>query len=100
MPTVLVPRVKFVNTVCLYRYQACRQRQRADRGPGYFRRTRQALKDLALSIYGGVPGDTVRLLVDHLSVAHFAAGPRSQELRCSRGHCACSVVLPDQIACV
>ena len=26
--------------------------------------------------------DTVRLLVDHLSVAHFAAGPRSQELRC------------------
>ena len=33
------------------------------------------------------------LLVDHLSVAHFAAGPRSQELRCSRAHCACSVVL-------
>ena len=30
---------------------------------------------------------------EHLSVAHFVAGPRSQELRCSRAHCASSVVL-------
>ena len=30
---------------------------------------------------------------EHLSVAHFVAGPRSQELRCSRAHCASTVVL-------
>ena len=32
-------------------------------------------------------------LREHLSVAHFVAGPRSQELRCSRAHCVCRVVL-------
>ena len=32
-------------------------------------------------------------MAEHLSVAHFVAGPRSQELRCSRAHCASSVVL-------
>ena len=45
--------------------------------------------------YGAEAVDTGGFLADHLLVAHFAAGPRSQELRCSRGHCACSVVLPD-----
>ena len=32
-------------------------------------------------------------LADHLLVAHFVAGPRSQELRCSRAHCAWRSVL-------
>ena len=32
-------------------------------------------------------------MATHLLVAHFAAGPRSQELRCSRAHCASTVVL-------
>jgi len=41
--------------------------------------------------YGAGAVDTVRFLVEHLSVAHFAAGPRSQELRCSRAHCASTV---------
>ena len=46
--------------------------------------------------YGAEPEavDTVRLLAPHLLVAHFAAaGPWSQELRCSRAHCASTDVL-------
>ena len=34
-----------------------------------------------------------RKMQDHLSVAHFAAGPRSQELRWSWAQCASTVVL-------
>ena len=34
-----------------------------------------------------------RKMQDQLSVAHFVAGPRSQELRCSRAHCASGGVL-------
>ena len=34
-----------------------------------------------------------RKMQDQLSVAHFVAGPRSQELRCSCAHCASGVVL-------
>ena len=41
----------------------------------------------------GVTGDARYLSKEHLSVAHFVAGPRSQELRCSGAHCACRVVL-------
>ena len=38
-------------------------------------------------------GHVHRQMQDQLSVAHFVAGPRSQELRCSRAHCASGVVL-------
>ena len=44
-------------------------------------------------LYGGMSGHVHRKMQDQLSVAHFVAGPRSQELRCSRAHCACTVVL-------
>ena len=47
--------------------------------------------------YGGMSGHVHRKMQDQLSVAcniaHFVAGPRSQELRCSRAHCASGVVL-------
>jgi len=45
------------------------------------------------SRYGAEAVDTGGFLADHLLVAHFAAGPRSQELRCSCAHCAWRVVL-------
>ena len=43
--------------------------------------------------YGAGAVDTGGFLADHLLVAHFVAGPRSQELRCSRAHCAWRSVL-------
>jgi len=45
------------------------------------------------SRYGAEAVDTGGFLADHLLVAHFVAGPRSQELRCSRAHCAPEDVL-------
>ena len=46
-----------------------------------------------LLVRGGQAGDVHRKMKDQLSVAHFVAGPRSQELRCSRAHCAWRVAL-------
>ena len=51
------------------------------------------LSSLTHASYGGMSGHVHRQMQDQLSVAHFVAGPRSQELRCSRAHCASGVVL-------
>ena len=48
--------------------------------------------------YGGMSGHVHRKMQEQLSVAHFVAGPRSQELRCSRAHCAWRVALQFSIS--
>ena len=55
-------------------------------------------------LYGVGPGETrcgVCGLARHLLVAHIAAGPRSQELRCICGNCACvvSAVIARVVSC-